>query len=607
MAGGSVRTCCPRRVRQPRASTAASSTKYSGSSRPSRPSSAIETMNSLEASNWIGGRKGAASSTAIGTSAGRRASRAAAPPRTITPSTPAAAPPALVRRSSGPVPSDSISPASPAASSTNPASNVKRPRASSTSTAASAPPTAASWAVSACSTGAQISRVIGGGRLANAFAPRRHQLLASVNEVTLRIVAGKQYRGRCPHHVRPGPAHPPQRTRDGHAVLPEVEVAVAVELHDPTAHGRFVRGELVVVHGASMGDEQDVPAGVVQPPAEVRLVRVDEEVGIEPANLLGGLAPHEHRARLHPAHVGGPPGAGGGPPRGGEELRARRGGARVAFHGVDERPRRALTQLGVLVQQQAVPAARLAQERRVVLRLAGAPLQREQASVGEPLAHRIGRAVVRRVIEHQHLVLQLRWVGALDRLEAGDQVLAAVRVDHAVREDQRAASSSTRSARAASWSRSNSRSARARALRPMRSASSGCSRSQAIRSASARASPARTYTPASFSSTSSRIQPSMFTIAGRPAAKVSNSLLGELVASSGTSLKSVWQALDPAASSATSSLPPAGPVKTTLDGAPRSSSGRRLPSPTSTNSTSGRGRAASTAAVRSLASPIVPK
>src|SRR5918999_690335 len=332
-------------------------------------------MNWLPASNWIGGRNGAARSTAIGTSAGRRTSRAAAAPSTTSPSRPAAAPPALVSRSSGPLPSDSISPASLTASSTSPASNVKRPRASSTSTAASAPPTAASWAVSACSTGAQISRVIGGGRLANAFAPRRHQLLASVNEVTLRIVAGKQYRGRCPHHVRPGPAHPPQRTRDRHAVLPEVEVAVAVELHDPTAHGRFVRGELVVVHGASMGDEQDAPAGVVQPPAEVRLVRVDEEVGIEPANLLGGLAPHEHRARLHPAHlarrraaalhrvavvqedrggerpagVGEPPGAGGGLARGGEGVRAPPRGARGPFQGGDERPRPAPTQPGVLV------------------------------------------------------------------------------------------------------------------------------------------------------------------------------------------------------------------------------------------------------------------
>ena len=65
--------------------------------------------------------------------------------------------------------------------------------------------------------------------------------------------------------------------------------------------------------------------------------------------------------------------------------------------------------------------------------------------------------------------------------------------------------------------------------------------------------------PASLSSTSSRIQPSMFTIAGRPAANVSNSLLGELEASTGTSLKRVRQALERAASAATSSLRAAGP------------------------------------------------
>ena len=99
----------------------------------------------------------------------------------------------------------------------------------------------------------------------------------------------------------------------------------------------------------------------------------------------------------------------------------------------------------------------------------------------------------------------------------------------------------------------------------------------------------------------------MFTIAGRPAAKLSNSLLGELVASTGTSLKSVRQASERAASAATSSLEPAAPGKATFSGALRWSAARRLPSPISTNSTSGSRRAASTAADRSLASPIVPK
>ena len=99
----------------------------------------------------------------------------------------------------------------------------------------------------------------------------------------------------------------------------------------------------------------------------------------------------------------------------------------------------------------------------------------------------------------------------------------------------------------------------------------------------------------------------MFTIAGRPAAKVSNSLLGELEASTGTSLKRVRQALERAASAATSSLRPAGPGNLTLGGAEASSSVRRLPSPINTKLMSGRRRAASTAMLRSFASPIVPK
>src|SRR5918992_4060711 len=311
-------------------------------------------MNSLVASNWIGGRNGAASSTAIGTSAGRRANSAAAAPRTISPSAPAAAPPALLRRSSGPVPSESVSPASLTASSASPASNVKRPRASSTSTAASAPPTAASWAVSACSTGGHLSRVVGGCGLPNALSLCGHQLLAGMDEVAARIVPRKDQRRHGPHQVRPGPADPPQRARDGHAVLPKVEVAVAVELHDPAAHGGGVGGELVVVDRARIRDEQDAPALVVQPLAEVRLVRVHEEVRIEPAHRLRRVPPHEHRARLHPtdlAHAAAPalhrvavvqedgggerppgvgeaPGAGGGLPLGREELRAGDRGAR---------------------------------------------------------------------------------------------------------------------------------------------------------------------------------------------------------------------------------------------------------------------------------------
>ena len=97
----------------------------------------------------------------------------------------------------------------------------------------------------------------------------------------------------------------------------------------------------------------------------------------------------------------------------------------------------------------------------------------------------------------------------------------------------------------------------------------------------------------------------MFTIAGRPAANVSKSLLGELVASTGTSLKSVRQAADCAARRATSVFAPR--LNSTFAGAERSRAARRFPSPMSTKGTSGSRRAASTAAVRSFASPIAPK
>jgi hypothetical protein len=88
---------------------------------------------------------------------------------------------------------------------------------------------------------------------------------------------------------------------------------------------------------------------------------------------------------------------------------------------------------------------------------------------------------------------------------------------------------------------------------------------------------------------------------------VSNSLLGEFVASTGTSLKNVRQAAERAASAATSSLLDAAPGNETLGGADRSSSARRLPSPIRTKGMSGSRRAASIASDRSLASPIVPK
>ena len=208
------------------------------------------------------------------------------------------------------------------------------------------------------------------------------------------------------------------------------------------------------------GHEQDAPAGVAQALAEVGLVRVDEEVRVEPAHLLGRLAPHEHRARLHPADLaharrrgsatatrscrntrGGerpagvrqPPGAGGRLARAGEQLRARRGGARVGLQRVEQRARRALAQLGVLVEQQAVAAARLAQQRasrsppcrvrrsRAIRRASG---KRSRTASAEPSSEALSSTST-------SCATPGGWVRSIASRQAS-RSLAAVRVDDAV-------------------------------------------------------------------------------------------------------------------------------------------------------------------------------
>ena len=75
-------------------------------------------------------------------------------------------------------------------------------------------------------------------------------------------------------------------------MLAHVEVAVAVEFDYAGEAGGEVGRELVVVDGLGGGNEEGVPAGVGEALAEVALVVVDEEVGIEVADLGGRLAPH---------------------------------------------------------------------------------------------------------------------------------------------------------------------------------------------------------------------------------------------------------------------------------------------------------------------------
>ena len=276
-------------------------------------------------------------------------------------------------------------------------------------------------------------------------------------------------------------------------VAAQVAVAPAVELHDPPAHGGGVGGELVVVDRPGAGGEEDPPAGVVQPLAEVGLVGVDEERGVEPVNSGRGLATHQHGAGLDPAHrphraspalhgvgpveeegsgqrparVGEAPGARGGHAVSGQQLSPGHGRTGVGLERLHQRPRAPSLHLRVLVQQQAVAPRGLAQQARVGGRLPLAAIQRDQTHPSAARADGLGRAVVRGVVENQHLVVDPGRVVAGDRVEAGHQLVPPVGVHHAVREHGHdAASRSTESARPASSSRPNSLSASSRALWP---------------------------------------------------------------------------------------------------------------------------------------------
>ena len=159
-------------------------------------------------------------------------------------------------------------------------------------------------------------------------------------------------------------------------------------------------------------------------------------------------------------------------------------------------------------------------------------------------------------------------MGALDRVEAGQQVVAAVGVHHAVGEVHQALPRARLRSRSASSLRSNSSSARRRrAPSPSRFASAGSSRSAAPGRPGRRGRPGgrtgRRRAPRARAA-SHRCSRSP----ARPAANVSNSLFGELVASTGTSLNIVRHASEAAASRAADSLSPPGSSSTLPSASP---------------------------------------
>ena len=113
-------------------------------------------------------------------------------------------------------------------------------------------------------------------------------------------------------------------------------------------------------------------------------------------------------------------------------MRAGRAGRVVGGQRGVQRHRGARLELGVLVEQQAEAPARAPQQRRVVLGLAAALLERDHIRGHRMPARRVHRAVGRRVVEHEHLGLEVDG-GALagDRVQAIAQERALLGVDDA--------------------------------------------------------------------------------------------------------------------------------------------------------------------------------
>ena len=269
---------------------------------------------------------------------------------------------------------------------------------------------------------ALVRSALGAGR--DARPALGEERLASVGPVDARRVGlGRTVAASARSGVGPGGEETHGERRRPAVVLAHVEVAVAVEFDDAGEALGEVGGELVVVDRLGGGDEEAVPAGVGEALGEVALVVVDEELRVHVVDLRrpprggpagrstgpsrpGGsssplLCTVSQRCRKRaPARAVPTPGKrqaqGTGAPVGVEQLRRCRRRLRVRVEGRDQRRRRPRPQLGVLVEQQAVLALRLAHQGRVVLGLAGSLLALDQADVAAAAAHRLGRAVARR-------------------------------------------------------------------------------------------------------------------------------------------------------------------------------------------------------------------
>ena len=109
--------------------------------------------------------------------------------------------------------------------------------------------------------------------------------LAGVEPIPAGVVARQRPRHERPDPIGPGREPPRHRGDRRRVVLSQVEVAAAVKLDDPALAGCSVGRQLLVVDDPGAGHVEDPPARVVKALAEVGLVGVDEELGVEVADL----------------------------------------------------------------------------------------------------------------------------------------------------------------------------------------------------------------------------------------------------------------------------------------------------------------------------------
>ena len=197
------------------------------------------------------------------------------------------------------------------------------------------------------------------------------------------------------------------------------------------------------------------PARAAQTAAEVRLLRVDEELLVEEADLVERLAAEEERGRHGPVDVArlaptrlddartaegeqAEPGGRGRREAPGRVLKAavgidepwpERGDPRIRVQVSDHSLEPPVLARRVLVEDEDVAAGRGADHGVVVGAEARPVPLLDHANVGEPLANGSRRAVLRGVVEDDDLHIRAR-----QRFETRKQKLARVRVDEGDRD-----------------------------------------------------------------------------------------------------------------------------------------------------------------------------